>query len=262
MASRRPVFAANWKMNTTVPEGLELAQGLRRRLDGLEEAEVVICPPFTHLTSLRSALEGSAVRLGAQNMYWEPKGAFTGEISPAMLQSLVSHVILGHSERRLYFGESDADVNRKLRAAIDAGLLPIVCVGETGEQRQQAQTEQVLQRQLLGAVESVALPSNVLIAYEPVWAIGTGVAAHGPQAQEVIAFIRSQLRSQVRSLAGAAADQIRILYGGSVSPANIAEFMAEPDVDGALVGGASLSADSFSEIVEAGSAAASARGNA
>ena len=257
MATRRPVFAANWKMNTTVPEGVELFKHLRQRLDGVEQAEVVICPPFTHLTALHEALQGSRLRLGAQNLYWEEKGAFTGEISPAMLRGVVSHVIIGHSERRQLFGESDADVNRKLRAALEAGLVPIVCVGETGEQRQREETEQVLRRQIHGAAEGLSLPDSLLVAYEPVWAIGTGVAAHGPQAQAAIAFIRSE----VRSLAGAAADRIRMLYGGSVAPANIAEFMAQPDVDGALVGGASLAADSFSQIVQSGLEAVASRGN-
>jgi len=255
MTIRRPVFAANWKMNTTVAEGLELCAGLRQQLQVVPAADVVLFPPFTHLVSLHSALNGSALRLGAQNMHWEPKGAFTGEVSAAMLQGLVTHVILGHSERRQYFGETDAGVNRKVAAALAGELIPVVCVGETSQQRAAGEAESVLAEQIRGGLSGLNLTPEIVIAYEPVWAIGTGTAAHGPEAQEAISFVRRELRA----LAGDVAAEIRILYGGSASASNIEEFLLEPDVDGALVGGASLSAESFAAIVRAGSAAAARR---
>lgn len=246
MTTRMPLLAANWKMNTTLVEGIELCRGLVKRLSGVENCEVAICPPFTHLSVARDCLAGSPLRLGAQNMYWEPKGAYTGEISPQMLSSLVDYVILGHSERRSYFGESDAEVNRKLRAALAVRLAPIFCVGETGDERAAGQMKAVLTRQVREGLAGIEVLPSLVVAYEPVWAIGTGVAARAEQAQEAIALIRSL----VRSAAGEVADSVRILYGGSVTPENIAEFMAEPDVDGGLVGGASLSAEAFARIVE------------
>ena len=248
MPTRIPVFAGNWKMNTTVSEGISLAQDLRQRLDGERRAEVILCPPFTHLAPIKDALTGSTLLAGAQDLYWEPKGAYTGEVSAAMLQDLVTHTIIGHSERRTYFGETDEDVNRKIGAALGAGLKPIVCVGETGEQRSAGETDSVLRRQILEGLADVDLSAGIIIAYEPVWAIGTGVSANGTQAEETILFIRAQLHE----LAGSFADEIRILYGGSVTGSNIAEFMAEGDIDGALVGGASLNADSFYAIVQSG----------
>ncbi|HTE84339.1 MAG TPA: triose-phosphate isomerase [Dehalococcoidia bacterium] len=255
MPDRTPVFAANWKMNTTVGGGLDLCQSVRDRLDGERRAEVIICPPFTHLVPLAECLSGSSLILGAQDVYWKPKGAFTGEISPAMLQGLAQYVIIGHSERRAYFGESDGDVNRKTSAALEAGLTPIVCVGETGEQREAGETEGVLRHQVQLGLSGIDQSAGLVVAYEPIWAIGTGVSAHGDQAQEAIAFIRAQ----VRGLGGAWAEGTRILYGGSVTAANVSEFMTEPDVDGALVGGASLSAESFAELVQAGVAAGLSR---
>jgi triosephosphate isomerase len=257
MNDRIPVFAANWKMNTTVAEGLELSRGLVERLHRVQTAEIVICPPFTHLVPVRGSLNGSPLRLGAQNVYWEAKGAFTGEVSATMLQGLVSHVIIGHSERRLYFGETDSDVHRKLEAAYAAKLTPILCVGETEDQRQSGDTEAVLSRQITVALAGLNSAEGLIVAYEPVWAIGTGAAANGPQAQNAIAYVRSQ----VRLAAGDAADATRVLYGGSVTPANIAEFMTQPDIDGALVGGASLAAGSFAEIVFAGAGASSPQGD-
>jgi triosephosphate isomerase len=247
MAQRLPLIAANWKMNTTLAEGGRLCSALRDRLDGMRGVEVVLCPPFTHLVPLSECVAGSSLALGAQNLYWEPKGAYTGEISAAMLQGLVQYVILGHSERRGYFGESDADVNRKLQVALAAGLKPIVCVGEAEAERDANATEGVLRRQVRDGLGGAELNESLVLAYEPLWAIGTGRAANGEQAQAAIGFIRSQLHA----LAGPLAARVRILYGGSVTPANIAEFMAQPDVDGALVGGASLVAESFAGIVEA-----------
>ena len=251
MLDRIPVYAANWKMNTTIPEGIELAQSLSDRLDGESGAVLVICPPFTHLAPLADCLAESTLSLGAQNVYWEPKGAFTGEISPLMLRGLVQYVIIGHSERRSYFGETDGDVNRKIVAALEAGLTPIVCVGESGEQRDAGETEAILRHQVQQGLSGIDLSSGLIVAYEPIWAIGTGVSAHGEQAQEAIAFIRTQLRA----LGGPVAEETRILYGGSVTASNVAEFAAEPDIDGALVGGASLSADSFEALVRSGIAA-------
>ncbi len=257
MTARRPLFAANWKMNTTVSEGIDLCTGVRERLGGARgAADVVLFPPFPHLLPMQAALAGSGIGLGAQNMYWEPKGAFTGEVSAAMLRELATHVIAGHSERRQYFGESDADVNRKAASALAAGLVPVVCVGETGDQRSAGEMHEVLSRQVREGLAGLDLTGDLVVAYEPVWAIGTGVAAHGPEAQEAIAFIRRELAAMFGT--GAAAE-IRILYGGSASPANIAEFMHEADVDGALVGGASLVAESFVELVNAGRRAAAAR---
>ena len=246
MAGRLPLIAANWKMNTTLAEGGLLCSALRERLDGLSGVEVVICPPFTHLVPLRECFVGSTLELGAQNLYWEPKGAFTGEISAAMLQDLVHYVIIGHSERRRYFGETDADVNRKLQSAIAADLKPIVCVGESEAEREHGKTEGVLRQQVRDAIGGVALSESFVLAYEPLWAIGTGRAANGEQAEAAIGFIRSQLHA----MTGALSERTRILYGGSVSPANIGEFMSQSNIDGALVGGASLSAGSFAGIVE------------
>ena len=258
MPDRTPVYAANWKMNTTIPEGIELAQSLRDKLDGERRATVVVCPPFTHLAPLAGCLSGSTLALGAQDVYWEPKGAFTGEVSPLMLQGLAQFVIIGHSERRTYFGETDGDVNRKIVAALEAGLTPIVCVGETEEQRKADETEAILRHQVQQGLSGVDLSVGLIVAYEPIWAIGTGVSAHGTQAQEAIAFIRAQLRG----LNASAAETTPILYGGSVTATNVAEFAAEPDIDGALVGGASLAAESFTELVESGIQAGLARSSA
>jgi triosephosphate isomerase len=255
MGDRVPVFAANWKMNTTVVDGLALVKSLRVLLDGEERAGVVLCPPFTHLVPLAESLSGSTIRLGAQDVYWEPKGAFTGEISSLMLQGLVDYVIIGHSERRAYFGETDADVNRKIIAALEAGLTPIVCVGETGEQRESGETQAILRHQVQQGLSGIELDLGLLIAYEPVWAIGSGVAAHGDQAQDAASFIRAQLRA----LSDSAAESTPILYGGSVTAANVAEFTSQPDIDGALVGGASLVAEGFAELVNAGIGAAESK---
>lgn len=255
MGEREPMIAANWKMNTTIGEGVALCRSLRDRLQHQAGCEIVVCPPFTHLVPAQDVLAGTSIRLGAQNMHWQASGAFTGEISHQMLLGLVDYVILGHSERRALFDETDADVNRKLQAAVAAGLKPIFCVGETGDQRSAGATEDVLLRQVRDGLAGIELEPELVVAYEPVWAIGTGVPAHGEQAQAAIAFIREQ----VRALGGAVADRVRILYGGSVTPANIAEFAREPDVDGALVGGASLSADGFTAIVEVAVATAAQR---
>lgn len=243
---RMPIIAGNWKMNTTIEEAVALARAVRRSLNDLSDVEVVLCPPFISLAVVRTALDGSAIRLGAQNAHDQEKGAFTGEIAPTMLVGLCDYVILGHSERRHIFGESDEFIARKVAAALKLGLKPILCVGERLEERQAGQTEAVLLRQLRSALSGIAAPDGLVIAYEPVWAIGTGIPASGPQANEAIALIRRELAA----LFGPEhADAIRIQYGGSVTADNIAEFLREPEIDGALVGGASLRADEFVRIV-------------
>jgi triosephosphate isomerase (TIM) len=247
---RRPLLAGNWKMYKTVPEALALAQEIRAGLAlPLQDRDVVVAPPFTALAAVGEALRGSNVLLGAQSMHWEREGAFTGEISPVMLKQLgCTHVILGHSERRHIFGESDDMVARKTRAAVDNGLTPILCVGETLPERESNRTLEVVERQLERALRSLTPDeaSHAVVAYEPVWAIGTGRTATPAQAQEVHAFIRKRLTVTHGEPAAAA---LRILYGGSVKPDNIDGLMAQPDVDGALVGGACLKAESFLRIV-------------
>jgi triosephosphate isomerase len=247
--SRTPIVAGNWKMNTTAATARDLVAGIvAGGLDALTTVEKVLCPPFVYLPLVAEAARGTTLRVGAQDMHWEEKGAFTGEISPTMVLDYATHVIIGHSERRAYFAETDETVNRKLQAALAHGLTPIICVGETGAERQAGETTAVLKSQVHGALASVTLPASAVIAYEPVWAIGTGVAATVQDATEAIAFIRAE----VASLQGeAVAAAVRILYGGSVSPANIAEFVAQPEIDGALVGGASLVAESFIQMVQA-----------
>jgi triosephosphate isomerase len=248
MADRTPYIAANWKMHKTVAEAAEFIDALLPRI-AATQCDVVVCPPFTALSEVVQRRYGTAVRVAAQNMHEESSGAFTGEVSAPMLVELdVEAVVLGHSERRQHFGESDEALARKVSAALAADLEPILCVGESEEARDHGETEAVLERQLeidLGAVAAEDL-ERVVIAYEPIWAIGTGRTATDEQAQQACAFIRDVLRAR-----GAAADRIRILYGGSVKPANAAELMAQPDVDGALVGGASLDAEDFAAIVEA-----------
>jgi triosephosphate isomerase len=246
--SRTPYIAANWKMNKTVAEAAQFVDTLLPRI-AATQSDVVVCPPFTALTAVVERRYGTAVKVAAQNMHEEESGAFTGEISASMLVELdVEAVILGHSERRQFFGETDEALARKVPAALAADLEPILCVGETEVARDGGETEAVLERQLqtdLAGVDSVAL-SRVVIAYEPIWAIGTGRVATPEQAQEACAFIRDVVR-----LRGAAADEIRILYGGSVKPGNAAEILSKPDVDGALVGGAALDPEDFAAIVEA-----------
>jgi triosephosphate isomerase len=250
---RRPLIAGNWKMFKTVPEALALVEALRADLARQPaDADVLVAPPFTALSAVAAALRGSSVFLAAQNMHWEKEGAFTGEVSPAMLRDLgCSHVILGHSERRQLFGETDEAVGRKARAALDHGLTPILCVGETLPERDADRTLDVVERQLERALRPLTPDeaARAVVAYEPVWAIGTGRAATPEQAQEVQRFIRSRV---ARSHGDAPAAAQRILYGGSVKPDNIASLMAQPDVDGALVGGACLQADSFLKIVRLG----------
>jgi triosephosphate isomerase len=248
MPDRTPYIAANWKMHKTVAEAVAFVDALLPRIAATQH-DVVVCPPFTALGAVVERRYGTAVRVAAQNMHEEDSGAFTGEISAPMLVELdVDAVVLGHSERRGLFGETDEALARKVPAALAAGLEPILCVGESEEARDAGQTEAVLERQLqadLAGVGSTDL-AGVVIAYEPIWAIGTGRTATPEQAEEAIAFIRDVVRQR-----GSAAEELRILYGGSVKPDNAAELLGREEIDGALVGGAGLEPDSFAEIVEA-----------
>ncbi len=243
---RVPFVAGNWKMHTTAQECVALCRALRERLDALDGVDKAVCPPFTFLEQAKAALAGSSIRLGAQNVHWEEQGAYTGEVSPLMLQEVVDYVIVGHSERRQHFCETDETVNRKLKAALAGGLIPIFCVGETREEREAGWTEEVLTRQLRQGLAGVSWTAACVIAYEPVWAIGTGLAATGPQANDAIGFIRGLVAEACGADIAAAT---RIQYGGSVRPDNTGEFLAQPEIDGALVGGASLDADGFAAIV-------------
>jgi triosephosphate isomerase len=252
---RKKLIAGNWKMNKTSSDGLQLAQDLVGEIGKVTDVDIVVCPPFTALESVAKAIDGSTIKLGAQNMHPEGSGAFTGEISAPMLRSLfATHVILGHSERRSYFAETDGFVNKKVLAALKNQLRPILCVGETLAERESGSTLKVVQTQLEGGLEGVAkdLATSVIVAYEPVWAIGTGKVATAEQAQEVHAFIRSLL---VKSFTAAVAQKIRILYGGSMKPANAAELLNQKDIDGGLIGGASLETRSFVDLVKAAIAA-------
>jgi len=249
---RIPFVAGNWKMNTTAAEAERLVLEMLEELDRIEGVEKVLCPPFVSLVGLSMMLQSSSIRLGAQNMYFEAKGAYTGEIAPLMLRELCDFVILGHSERRWYFGETDEIVNNKVKAALANRLKPILCVGERLEENEAGKTEDVVSRQVttaLNGIEPVVLSTakNLVIAYEPVWAIGTGKAANGKQAAATIQFIRDVVAKLWNK---SIAQDLRILYGGSVTGANIAEFISHPEIDGALVGGASLKADEFVSIVE------------
>ena len=248
---RKKIVAANWKMNMTQAESASFVETLLREMDDISDVEVVIVPPFTAIAKVSEALGGSQnIKVGAQNMYWEKSGAFTGEISAAMLRDLfVRYVVLGHSERRQLLGETDEIVNRKVRAAHEGSLRPIVCVGETLEQRERGDVEKVLSTQLRGSLADLGTKElqETVIAYEPVWAIGTGKTATAEQAQEAHAFIRTTLQEISDE---ATANKIRIQYGGSVKPDNARTLMSQPDIDGALVGGASLDPRSFAQIVK------------
>jgi triosephosphate isomerase len=249
---RTPLVAGNWKMNTTVAEALALVAELRPGIEAVDSVERVLCPPFVSLAPLAERLAGSDIRLGAQNMYYEPKGAFTGEISPLMLAELVQYVILGHSERRHVFGETDELVKRKVRAALDHGLRPILCVGETLAEHEAGQTEAVVSRQLRLGLEGVDSLERVVLAYEPVWAIGTGRPATPEGANATMGTLRRIAEDRFGEQAAA----LRILYGGSVTADNFAAFIAMPEIDGGLVGGASLSAAGFTTIIRQATEAA------
>ena len=249
MIMRTKIVAGNWKMNKTASEAAALVEEIKASTAEAVNVEVVVCPPFTDLKDAAAACAGSHVKLGAQNIHWEPSGAYTGEISAAMLKDLgVTHVIIGHSERRQYFGETDETVNKRTKAALAAGLVPLVCVGETLEERDAGKMEEVVIRQVNLGLADLDI-SKVVIAYEPVWAIGTGRTASPTQAQEVHALIR---RTLAEIAGGDVANGVRIQYGGSMKPDNAKELMSQPDIDGGLIGGAALTANSFAAIVAAG----------
>ena len=246
---RKPFIAGNWKMNKTIAETRDLVLKMSATLREIKTVEKVLCPPFMSLMSVSALLEDSGIGLGAQNMHWEEKGAFTGEISPVMVKELCGYVILGHSERRAFFGETDEIVNRKLIAAQTFDLTPIVCVGETLEQYEEEQTREVVSRQTSNGLRNISpeFAARIVVAYEPIWAIGTGKASTGEAANVVIKdFIRPAI---ARSYGEQVAQAIRVLYGGSVTGSNAAEFFAQTDIDGALVGGASLKVDDFVAII-------------
>jgi len=241
------MIAGNWKMNTTISEAIELVGEMLPGLDEIDGVEKVICPPFISLAIVKELIKGSSIRLGAQNLYFEEKGAYTGEISPLMLADLCEFVIIGHSERRQYFNETGEIVNKKLRVALKVGLKPILCIGERLEENEAGRTEEVVTEQLGSSLAGIDYLGDLVIAYEPVWAIGTGKAATGKQSNETIGLIRSHIAKLYNE---SFAQEVRILYGGSVTADNIAEFVQQSEIDGALVGGASLKADQFLSIVK------------
>ncbi|ACV64628.1 triosephosphate isomerase [Desulfofarcimen acetoxidans DSM 771] len=248
---RKPIIAANWKMHKTVAEAVDFCVKLRETVLTVSGVEVLVCPPFTALSPVSAVIKDSEIKLGAQNMHWEEQGAFTGEVSPLMLKEAgCDYVILGHSERRQFFGETDEVINKKARAAFAHDLLPIICVGERLEQREAGETEAVVTAQVNNSLSGLtaAQVDKLVIAYEPVWAIGTGKTASDEDAQSVIKLIRSLVAEQFNP---ASAEKLRIQYGGSVKPGNTAGLMAQADIDGALVGGASLDLESFWGIVKA-----------
>jgi triosephosphate isomerase len=243
---RVPMIAGNWKMHTTVEEAIELVIKMRYELDRIDNVDKVICPPFVSLDAIKTRLEGSTIKLGAQDIHYEEKGAFTGEISPQMVADLCEYVIVGHSERRQHFNETIEIVDKKVKAAIKVGLKPILCIGESPEENKAGKTEEVLTKQLSSPSFRLYLIGGMIIAYEPIWAIGTGRPATGKEANQTIGFIRQYIaEEQGKNIA----QDVCILYGGSVSDENIAEFVKQPEIDGALVGGASLKASEFLSIV-------------
>lgn len=248
---RKPLVAGNWKMNKTVEQATLLVADLLPGLQQVEGVDKVLCPPYTALMVVSQMLAGTAIALGAQNMYWEESGAFTGEISPFMVKELCQYVIIGHSERRAYFSESNETVNKKVKAAFASGLIPIVCVGETLEQNEKGETSKIIENQVLVGLKEISTEDakRIIVAYEPVWAIGTGKAASPQIANQIIAV---NVRASLAKMFGEEnTAKIRVLYGGSVKSTNAADFFKEKNIDGALVGGASLKADEFVEISKA-----------
>ena len=246
---RKPVIAGNWKLYKTSKEAVDLVTRLIPEVNNNLDVDIVVAPVFTALTSVREVISGSNIMLSGQDCFWEEEGAFTGEVSPRLLVDAgCSHVIIGHSERRQFFGDTDETVNRKIKAALTAGLTVLFCIGETLGEREAVKTFEVLKKQVTGGLSGITVKElvNIIIAYEPVWAIGTGKTATDEQAQEAHSFIRSLVAGLYNKTAG---NKIRILYGGSVKPENIKGLMTQPDIDGALVGGASLKTESFSAIV-------------
>jgi len=248
---RKPFVAANWKMNKTAAEARELVSAMLPGLQSVTTVERVICPPATTVPAVSEILSGTGIGVGTQNMHWEENGAYTGELSPEMVKEFCEYVILGHSERRAYFAETDETVNKKLKAALAHDLIPIVCVGETLEENEAGKTDEVVIREIKEGLKDISKADavKIVIAYEPIWAIGTGKAATGDLANDVIA---RTIRVPLKEMFGEdVAGQIRVLYGGSVKSSNAAEFFNQPEIDGALVGGASLKADDFPKIIKA-----------
>ena len=244
---RKPIIAGNWKMHKTIAEALEFVSDIKDRVNN-EKVEAVICAPFTLLKDLKEATKGTGIKVGAQNMHFEEKGAFTGEISPLMLKEIdMDYVIIGHSERRQYFNETNETVNKKVLKALEVGIDPILCVGETLEEREAGNTKDICKVQVEKALENVSKEdiAKVVIAYEPIWAIGTGKTATSEDANDVIAYIRQVVANLYKDLA----NEVRIQYGGSVKPSNVGEIMNQSDIDGALVGGASLEANDYIQLV-------------
>jgi triosephosphate isomerase len=242
-------MAGNWKMNKTVAEAVSVIKALKSSITDVTDIDVLICPTFTALYAVSNEVKGSNINIGAQNLFWETKGAFTGEISPTMVKDTgCSYVLIGHSERRQYFNETDETVNKKTKAALVAGLIPVICIGETLKEREQNITFKVIEKQIKEGVVGLTpqQAATIVIAYEPVWAIGTGKTATPDQSQEVHAFTR-KIYNQMY---GDASQKVRILYGGSVNPTNVSDLMKQPDIDGGLVGGASLEAESFTKLVK------------
>jgi triosephosphate isomerase len=245
--ARIPMIAGNWKMNTTVDDAVKLVKAMLPGLNKVSGVDKVVCPPFVSLAAVRDIIKASTVKLGAQNVFYKEKGAYTGEISPGMLAGLCEYVIIGHSERRQYFGDTEEIIDLKIKAAIESMLKPIFCVGESLEENEAGRTEEVLTRQIMASCDRLYFFGGIVVAYEPVWAIGTGKSATSEEANKTIGFIRQLIHHRHGSeIAG----NVRILYGGSVTAANIAELMKMPEIDGALVGGASLKADEFLSIVQ------------
>jgi triosephosphate isomerase len=246
---RKPLMAGNWKMNKTISEAASVVKALRGAVADVNDVEILLCPSFTALYAVSNEVKGSNINIGAQDIFWEAKGAFTGEVSPAMVKDTgCSYVLVGHSERRQYFGETNETVNKKTKAALAIGLTPVVCIGETLMERESDITFQVIEKQIKEGLSHLTpeQASLTVIAYEPVWAIGTGKTATPHQAQEVHAFVRKIYAQMYKE----AASNARILYGGSVNPENVSELMKQPDIDGGLVGGASLEAESFAKLVK------------
>ena len=245
----QPMIVGNWKMNTTIEDAKGLAEAMKPGLEAVDGIRKAVCPPLVSLAHVAETLRGASISLGAQNMHFEERGAFTGEVSPEMLVDICQLVILGHSERRQYFHETDELINLKVKAACRVGLTPVLCVGERLPEREANRAEEVVEAQIDGCLDEIAFPGDLVVAYEPVWAIGTGRAATPDLAQAMMAHIRGLLASRYGE---DSAKAVPLLYGGSVSPANISDYMREKDVNGALVGGASLDADSFVEIARIG----------
>lgn len=243
---RTPLIAGNWKMNTTIGEAEKLVRKMRVALNQIDNIDEVVCPPFISLAAVAEIIKGSSIKLGAQNVYFEDRGAYTGEVSPLMLSGLCQFVIIGHSERRLYFNETDEIINKKVKAVLKAGIKPILCIGEKLEENEAGKTVEVVSRQLGSALAGVDSLGGTVIAYEPIWAIGSGRSASGQQANQTIALIRHRIASLFNEKS---ARDTRILYGGSVTADNIVDFVRQPEIDGALVGGVSLKAEQFISIV-------------